>query len=191
MPDAPDRDGRSTAGRGRPPQAAARRAGLEGVEKLLTNSLVALVDGLERRRYCCSCARRGIAGHRQRTSPPHCSMLRAKGRRSRWPERSLSQWGLHTIPCPEGHGPRCRPERPGGLRSANEPRAPHRGMEDRSEGRHSACSRSADAEGRPRRRWDAPARYLPSIQARPCNERTMRDVPRLSSIGRATSPVDR
>jgi hypothetical protein len=36
------------AGRGRPPQAAARRAGLEFVEKLLTGSVVALLDGAER-----------------------------------------------------------------------------------------------------------------------------------------------
>ena len=36
------------AGRGRPPQAAARRAGLEFVEKLLTSAMVALLDGAER-----------------------------------------------------------------------------------------------------------------------------------------------
>jgi hypothetical protein len=35
----------SLPGRGRPPQAAARRAGLEDVEKLLTDSMVALLDG--------------------------------------------------------------------------------------------------------------------------------------------------
>jgi hypothetical protein len=34
--------------RGRPPQAAARRAGLEFVEKLLTSAMVALLDGAER-----------------------------------------------------------------------------------------------------------------------------------------------
>jgi hypothetical protein len=37
-----------SAGRGRPPQAAARRAGLEFVEKLLTDTMVALLDGTER-----------------------------------------------------------------------------------------------------------------------------------------------
>jgi hypothetical protein len=37
--------------RGRPPQAAARRAGLEFVEKLLTDTMVALLDGTERERY--------------------------------------------------------------------------------------------------------------------------------------------
>jgi hypothetical protein len=36
------------AGRGRPPQAAARRAGLEFVEKLLTSAVVALLDEAER-----------------------------------------------------------------------------------------------------------------------------------------------
>src|SRR5215216_306153 len=38
----------SLPARGRPPQAAARRAGLEVVEKLLTDSMVALLDGSER-----------------------------------------------------------------------------------------------------------------------------------------------
>jgi hypothetical protein len=37
----------SVAGRGRPPQAAARRAGLEGVEKLLTTNLTS-TDTTER-----------------------------------------------------------------------------------------------------------------------------------------------
>src|SRR5215213_8539480 len=35
----------SLPARGRPPQAAARRAGLEFVEKLLTDSMLALLDG--------------------------------------------------------------------------------------------------------------------------------------------------
>jgi hypothetical protein len=35
----------SLPARGRPPQAAARRAGLEFVEKLLTTAMVALLDG--------------------------------------------------------------------------------------------------------------------------------------------------
>jgi hypothetical protein len=38
----------AAVGRGRPPEAAARRAGLEFVEKLLTDSMVALLDGAER-----------------------------------------------------------------------------------------------------------------------------------------------
>jgi hypothetical protein len=38
----------SLPARGRPPQAAARRAGLEFVEKLLTSAMVALLDGAER-----------------------------------------------------------------------------------------------------------------------------------------------
>jgi hypothetical protein len=38
----------STPARGRPPEAAARRAGLEFVEKLLTSAMVALLDGAER-----------------------------------------------------------------------------------------------------------------------------------------------
>jgi hypothetical protein len=36
--------------RGRPPEAAARRAGLEFVEKLLTSAMVALLDGTVRER---------------------------------------------------------------------------------------------------------------------------------------------
>jgi hypothetical protein len=35
----------SLPARGRPPQAAARRAGLEDVEKILTDAMVALLDG--------------------------------------------------------------------------------------------------------------------------------------------------
>jgi hypothetical protein len=38
----------AAAGRGRPPQAAARRAGLEFVEKLLTERNGCLADGAER-----------------------------------------------------------------------------------------------------------------------------------------------
>jgi hypothetical protein len=38
----------SLPARGRPPQAAARRAGLEFVEKLLTSAMVALLDDAER-----------------------------------------------------------------------------------------------------------------------------------------------
>jgi hypothetical protein len=37
----------SLPARGRPPQAAARRAGLEEVEKVLTDPMVALLDGAE------------------------------------------------------------------------------------------------------------------------------------------------
>jgi hypothetical protein len=42
----------SLPARGRPPQAAARRAGLEFVEKLLTGSVVALLDGWNAAYYC-------------------------------------------------------------------------------------------------------------------------------------------
>jgi hypothetical protein len=38
----------SLPARGRPPQAAVRRAGLEFVEKVLTSAMVALLDGAER-----------------------------------------------------------------------------------------------------------------------------------------------
>jgi hypothetical protein len=51
----------SLPARGRPPQAAARRAGLEFVEKVLTDSMVALLDGTEREHATPRPARR-IAG---------------------------------------------------------------------------------------------------------------------------------
>jgi hypothetical protein len=51
------------AGRGRPPQAAARRAGLEFVEKLLTSAMVALLDGAEREHASPASARRRASRH--------------------------------------------------------------------------------------------------------------------------------
>jgi hypothetical protein len=43
----------SLPARGRPPQAAARRAGLEFVEKLLTDSMLGLLDGAEPSMHVC------------------------------------------------------------------------------------------------------------------------------------------
>src|SRR5215216_1090542 len=55
----------SLPARGRPPEAAARRAGLEVVEKVLTDSMVALLDGTEREHATPRPARRnaGRAGY--------------------------------------------------------------------------------------------------------------------------------
>jgi len=57
--------------RGRPPQAAARRAGLECVEKLLTTAMVALLDGPEREHA--SPASRTVASLVELATGPGCA----------------------------------------------------------------------------------------------------------------------